>query len=143
MKKFFRKTVQEIIEQDKLSQVLVLVSFLLTFFVVRLITHLQKANIIPQQQGVFHLHHLVPGIFLILISGYIGVSYWSNETLRKITAVLFGIGAALTLDEFALWLFLKDVYWSKQGRDSVDAAVIVVVLLTFALLIREVKEKKK
>ncbi|HSX40156.1 MAG TPA: hypothetical protein VLF68_00945 [Candidatus Saccharimonadales bacterium] len=143
MKKFFRKTVQEIIEQDKLSQVLVLVSFLLTFFVVRLITHLQKANIIPQQQGVFHLHHLVPGIFLILISGYIGVSYLSNETLRKITAVLFGIGAALTLDEFALWLFLKDVYWSKQGRDSVDAAVIVVVLLTFALLIREVKEKKK
>ena len=50
----------------------------------------------------------------------------STRTVRgaRSIAVLFGIGTGLTLDEFALWLNLKDVYWEKQGRASIDAVVI-------------------
>ena len=54
------------------------------------------------------------GIILVLISGYIGIAFWPVHRLRALMAVLFGIGAALTIDEFALWLYLKDVYWEKQ-----------------------------
>lgn len=52
-------------------------------------------------------------------------------------AVLFGIGAALTIDEFALWLYLKDVYWTKQGRDSIDAIVFVLLIFGIVFLISE------
>jgi len=83
---------------------------------------------------------MVPGIILLLISGYIGISFWSHNRLRLLVAVLFGIGAALTLDEFALWLFLKDVYWAKQGRDSVDAVIIGILLLTLSFLLSEVHD---
>jgi hypothetical protein len=89
---------------------------------------------------------MVPGIILLLITGFIGISFWNNEKLRHINAVFFGIGAALTLDEFSLWLFLQNVYWAKQGRDSVDAVVIVIVLLMISLLITEIhifKSSKK
>ena len=81
---------------------------------------------------------MVPGIILLLISGYIGISFWSHNRLRLLMAILFGVGAALTLDEFALWLFLKDVYWAQQGRDSVDAIVIGILLLTLSFLLSEV-----
>ena len=49
-------------------------------------------------------------------------------------AVLFGAGAALTLDEFALWLHLEDVYWSREGRSSVDAVLIALVVGALLLL---------
>lgn len=54
--------------------------------------------------------------------------------------ILFGIGAALTIDEFALWLFLKDVYWEKQGRDSVDAVIIVTVILSLIYIVSAVHD---
>ena len=52
-------------------------------------------------------------------------------------AVLFGIGAALTIDEFALWLYLDDVYWEKEGRYSVDAIIIVALILTITFILGE------
>lgn len=57
-------------------------------------------------------------------------------------AVLFGIGAALTIDEFALWLYLRDVYWAKQGRDSVDAIIFALLIIGIILLISEVHDHK-
>ncbi|HYL08660.1 MAG TPA: hypothetical protein VEU76_08915, partial [Candidatus Udaeobacter sp.] len=53
-----------------------------------------------------------------------------SNLLASVTAVAFGVGAALTLDEFALWLNLKDVYWENAGRASVDAVVIFGALLS-------------
>jgi hypothetical protein len=44
-------------------------------------------------------------------------------------AILYGLGAALTLDEFALWLNLRDVYWAKEGRSSIDAVILFGSLL--------------
>lgn len=52
-------------------------------------------------------------------------------------AVLFGIGAALTIDEFALWLYLDDVYWEKEGRYSIDAIIISLIILTITFVLGE------
>jgi hypothetical protein len=130
-------------KENKLPQILVLLSFVITYAIVRTITHLQKAHLLPNQNGPLHIHHMVPGILLLLITGYVSISYWSNEKIRHICAIFFGIGAALTIDEFALWLFLQNVYWAKQGRDSVDAVIITIVLLTLAVIFGQVHTKDK
>lgn len=125
-------------DKNHTSQFLILISFLVTFIIARAVTYLQKLNIIPNQTALLHIHHLVPGIFLLLISGYIGLSFWIHGKVRHIAAVLFGIGAALTIDEFALWLYLKDVYWDDQGRISVDAVIITAIVLGLLLLIGDI-----
>jgi hypothetical protein len=113
-----------------------LVSFLITFTIVRVITHAIRADRGPFRNVSVkgkHLHHLVPGIILVLVSGYLSVALHLRLT-RTLDAIAFGIGAALTLDEFALWLNLKDVYWTKQGRDSIDIVVIAAVLASLVVL---------
>lgn len=112
--------------------------FLVTFGVVRGITHLIRAGIGPIQNvtsGTLHIHHLVWGILLLLAVGYvwllqIGVA---SSWMSSLTAIAFGAGAALTLDEFALWLNLSDVYWERQGRVSIDAVVIFGALLSIGV----------
>ena len=111
------------------------VAFLITFAIVRGITLMIRMQIGPihnMTAGGLHIHHLVWGILLLLVVGYIwllevGVgSGWIAST----TAIAFGVGAALTLDEFALWLNLSDVYWAGQGRESIDAVLIFGGLLS-------------
>lgn len=138
-----RSTYQEILRQNRLAQFVILISFFLTFVTVRIITYLQKAGLLPNQMGPLHIHHMVPGIILVLVTGYIGLSFWEDVRTRITTALLFGIGAALTIDEFALWLFLKDVYWEKEGRLSVDAAIITIAILLFLFLLNDVHRKRK
>ena len=114
-------------------------AFLLTFASVRAITHAIRAHVGPFHdvtRGTEHIHHLVWGILLLLLVGYLWLMqvgtgmrhtrFW----LSALTAVLFGVGAALTLDEFALWLLFQDVYWEPQGRDSVDAVIVFAALLS-------------
>jgi hypothetical protein len=127
---------QHIVHPGKEQAFWLLVGFLVTFAVVRIITHAIKNN-----KGPFgnmnvdgkHLHHLVPGIILVLISGYFAAALHLRLT-RTLDAIVFGIGAALTLDEFALWLNLKDEYWTKEGRSSVDAVIIAAVLALIVVL---------
>jgi hypothetical protein len=82
-----------------------------------------------------HIHHLVFGILLLLAVGYawlcdIGTGMDSTSLLAsRLTSILYGLAAALTLDEFALWLNLKDVYWSREGRSSIDAVILFGSLL--------------
>jgi len=116
-----------------------LIAFLVTFLITRLITHMIKAGRGPfgnLSVGGTHLHHLVPGIFLLLISGVLGIAMdiQAEGVAGLIIPTLFGIGAALTLDEFALWLTLKDVYWSHEGRRSIDAVIVLASLLTLLAL---------
>jgi hypothetical protein len=87
--------------------------------------------------GGIHLHHEVFGVMVMLISGAATFAISSVHPWRDILAVAFGIGAGLVLDEFALLLRLKDVYWTKEGRTSIDA-VIVAVLVIVMLLVRAV-----
>lgn len=112
--------------------------FLVTFGIVRGITHLIRAGLGPFQNvssGGLHIHHLVWGILILLAVGYL----WLIEAgvrsgwVANVTAIAFGVGAALTLDEFALWLNLQDVYWTGKGRESIDAVVIFLGLLSVGL----------
>jgi hypothetical protein len=114
------------------------VSFFLTFGGVRAVVFAVLHNIPPFhfiEHGGRHIHHLVFGILILLLVGYgwladVGTGEDdSSVLLSRLMAILYGVGAALTLDEFALWLNLKDVYWSPQGRTSIDAIVLFGALL--------------
>lgn len=111
------------------------IAFLVTFALVRALTLSIRMNIGPFHNvsaGGTHIHHLVWGILLLLVVGYVWlleVGVGSNW-IASVTAILFGVGAALTLDEFALWLNLKDVYWEQQGRVSIDVVLIFGGLLS-------------
>lgn len=112
-------------------------AFILTFLTTRLITKAIREGRGPFRNtsvGGIHVHHQVYGIFLLLIVGTLEFTYRPSAPELHILAVLFGVGAALTLDEFALWLRLEDVYWTKEGRSSVDAALIAVIVGLFLLL---------
>lgn len=109
------------------------VSFFLTFAGVRAVVYAVLHNIPPFhfiESGGRHIHHLVFGILILLLVGYgwlADIGTGENESsilLSRLMAILYGAGAALTLDEFALWLNLRDVYWSAQGRSSIDAIVL-------------------
>jgi hypothetical protein len=78
--------------------------------------------------GGLHLHHLVWGIVLLLLSGFLNFALGPSGVWLDVLAALFGIGAGLTLDEFALWVHLEDVYWAEQGRASLDAVVVAALL---------------
>src|SRR5262249_48907099 len=114
------------------------VGFVATFAIVRTITHLIRAGAGPFPNvtaGSLHIHHLVWGILLLIAVGYvwlleIGVG---SNWMASLTAIAFGVGSALTLDEFALWLNLQDVYWERQGRASIDAVVIFGGLLSVGI----------
>lgn len=127
-----------IVEPGKQPQFFLLDSFLLTFTSVRLITHAIKDDRFKRVlhnvkgPGGVHIHHMVPGIIMTLTFGYLGVSE-PEPKRRSLHALGFGAGAALTLDEFALWLNLQDVYWEKQGRRSIDAVVVAGTVMTIGL----------
>ncbi|HLL86078.1 MAG TPA: hypothetical protein VK387_02065 [Thermoleophilaceae bacterium] len=112
---------------------LVLLAFLVSFVLVRTNTRIIRSQRISwwpgniETEGGLHIHHLVWGISLLLLCGFLAFATDLHPPWWQITAVGFGIGAGLTLDEFALWLHLQDVYWSDQGRSSVDAVVIAAL----------------
>jgi hypothetical protein len=115
------------------------VSFFLTFGGVRAVVYGVTHQIPPfrfVQVGGRHIHHLVFGIIILLLVGYGWLCEIGNGSNRssifvgRLMSILYGVGAALTLDEFALWLNLKDVYWSPQGRSSIDAVILFGALLS-------------
>jgi hypothetical protein len=75
-----------------------------------------------------HLHHLVWGIVLLLLSGFLNFALTPDSPWAEILAAAFGVGAGLTLDEFALWVHLEDVYWAEEGRASLDAVLVAALL---------------
>lgn len=75
-----------------------------------------------------HIHHLVWGIVTIMATGFAMFSFQPDSPWVEVLAVLFGIGCGLTLDEFALWLHLEDVYWTAEGRSSVDAVIVATIV---------------
>lgn len=99
----------------------------------RIITHAIRGGIggfFNIEAGGTHVHHVVPGLVLVLLSGLLDLA----DRYRETRAVLFGIGAALVLDEFALVLNLADVYWAPQGRESIDAVIVMAAALATVVL---------
>ena len=120
------------------------VSFFTTFAATRAITHAIRDGVGPFHNlsvGGRHFHHLVLGIAGLLGTGYLwvvqintsGKTEGTDDALCKFTSILYGGSSALTLDEFALWLDLEDVYWAKQGRESVDVVMLFGGLLSIGL----------
>ena len=127
-----------IVDTGREPHFLFFVSFLVTFGFIRTSAHMIRAQVKwwpgNVQVGGTHVHHLVWGILLLLICGYVAIALAPGSPWREIIAVLFGLGTGLTLDEFALWLNLKDVYWEKQGRASIDAVVIAAAVSGLLLI---------
>ncbi|MCQ8774713.1 hypothetical protein [Streptomyces telluris] len=127
---------RNIVEPGKLPLLLALAAFVLTFLVTRVITRLIRAgkgpfrNISP---GGMHVHHVVPGVVLTVIGGFGAVASGRHGFGAMTAAVLFGTGAGLVLDEFALVLHLDDVYWTEQGRKSVELVVLTAALVGLVL----------
>jgi hypothetical protein len=122
-------------------QFLAAVSFYLSFAIVRHITyaiHSGSSSFHNIEMGGRHIHHLVFGILILLAVGYgwlAGLGAGSGSRLSsRLMAIFYGIGAALTLDEFALWLNLQDVYWTREGRASVDAVFLFAAFMLCGLL---------
>jgi hypothetical protein len=118
---------------------LILLAFLISFGFIRGSAHMIRAQVSwwpgnVQTKGGTHVHHMVWGILLMMVCGYIGLAVAPGSPWRELTGIAFGIGMGLTLDEFALWLNLEDVYWSEKGRESIDAVIVTGTLLTVALL---------
>ena len=127
-----------IVDTGRQTQFLFFVSFLVSFGFIRTSAHMIKAQVSwwpgNVEVGGTHVHHLVWGIILLLLCGYVGVAIHPGDPWRDFVAVGFGIGTGLTLDEFALWLNLKDVYWTEEGRRSIDAVVIAAALSGIVLV---------
>ncbi|KWX69123.1 hypothetical protein [Mycobacterium sp. NAZ190054] len=127
---------------SRLPLVCCLVAFILTFFITRTIVRYIRSHAdsdAPRKWwqprnisagGGLHIHHVVFGVILVMVSGIAMVTLAVNGGVPEFTAasILFGIGAALVLDEFALILHLSDVYWAEDGRTSVDAVFVAVAV---------------
>lgn len=127
-----------IVDTGRQPEFLFFVAFLITFGFIRTSAHMIRAQVKwwpgNVEVGGTHIHHLVWGIVTIMITGYVGVTIAPPSPWHEIIAVFFGIGMGLALDEFALWLDLKDVYWSEQGRKSIDAVIIAATITGLILV---------
>ena len=105
------------------------IGLLITFLAVRINTRLIRAKVswwfhdIESDDGL-HVHHMVIGVVLMVAAGVIDMATLPTGLWQQLVSFVFGAGVALTLDEFALILRLQDVYWTKEGRLSVDAVIV-------------------
>jgi heme/copper-type cytochrome/quinol oxidase subunit 4 len=137
----------DFLTRDRLPLLCCLVAFILTFFVTRIVVRYIRRNAGSERpprwwqprnmgHGSVHIHHMVIGVVLVMVSGVTMVTLAVNGGVPEFTAaaVFFGIGAALVLDEFALILHLSDVYWAEDGRTSVDAVFAAVAVAGLLIL---------
>jgi lysyl-tRNA synthetase class 2 len=117
---------------DQRAGLILLGSMLLSFGFIRFSTRMIRAevswwpgNVTP---GGLHIHHLVFGIVFMMLAGFAAFAIQPDSPWFEVAAGVFGVGLGLTLDEFALWLHLEDVYWSDEGRSSVDAVIFAAII---------------
>jgi hypothetical protein len=129
---------QHIADRPRRRLFLASISFFLTFVIVRGMVFCITHHIPPFHYILMdgrHIHHLVIGILILLAVGYGWLCEFGNGSdsssifASRLMSLLYGVGAALTLDEFALWLNLKDVYFVREGRSSIDAVFLFGSLL--------------
>src|SRR3954470_1953710 len=129
---------RDVVEPGKLPLLLALLSFVVTFLVTRTITRLIRAGKGPFKNNVsasgIHIHHSVPGIVLLIVGALGAVAASSESPWRGVAAIGVGVGASLVLDEFAMILHLEDVYWTEEGRASVQAVALVSACLLLGLI---------
>ncbi len=130
----------QLVEHDRQWLFLVLAGLVVSFGFIRLSTRLMRSPRVPWwpgsvvSEGGLHVHHLVFGFVLMIAAGTISFAGFAVSPIYEICAFLFGVGVGLTIDEFALMLYLDDVYWAEEGRRSIDATVIAVAAMGMILL---------
>ncbi|KWX21098.1 hypothetical protein H7J87_01705 [Mycolicibacterium wolinskyi] len=137
----------DFITRDRLPLMCCLLAFILTFFVTRTVVRYIRRHADSDRppkwwqprnlgHGSLHIHHVVIGVVLVMVSGVTMVTLAVNGGVAEFTvaATFFGVGAALVLDEFALILHLSDVYWAEDGRTSVDAVFAAVAVAGLLIL---------
>jgi hypothetical protein len=119
-------------QADQRAGLILLGSMLLSFGFIRFSTRMIRAevswwpgNVTP---GGLHIHHLVFGVVFMMVAGFTAFAIQPDSPWFEVAAGVFGVGLGLTLDEFALWLHLEDVYWSEEGRSSVDAVIFAAII---------------
>lgn len=128
-----------LVAHDRQGVFLVLVGFVGSFAFIRMSTRMIRAEVswwpgnIESESGL-HVHHLVFGIVTMMVAGTFGFAAFGHSPVTEICAFFFGVGAGLTIDEFALWVYLEDVYWAEEGRSSIDATVIAASLIGLIVL---------
>ncbi|MCD6727372.1 MAG: hypothetical protein LT070_09055 [Solirubrobacteraceae bacterium] len=127
------------LEPGRDAAFLVLLAFLVSFAFIRTSARLMRMQVswwpgsVKTSSGV-HLHHLVWGIALMTLCGFLAFAVPSQAPWVQLLAIGFGVGAGLTFDEFALWVHLDDVYWAQEGRVSLDAVVLVTVFMALVVV---------
>jgi hypothetical protein len=130
----------QLVEHGRQYHFLVVVGFLGGFGFIRLSTRLMRSPKVPWwpgsvvSEGGVHVHHHVFGIVTMMVAGVVSFALIDTGIWYELCALAFGIGMGLTIDEFALWLHLDDVYWSKEGRSSIDATLIAAAAMGLILL---------
>lgn len=120
-------------DEGERAGLIMLAALLVSFLLIRASTRLMRSPKVPwwpgsiQTEGGLHVHHLVFGIVLMLLCGFL-LALQLGGPWTELAAAGFGIGAGLTLDEYALWLHLDDVYWAEEGRQSVDAVIVAAMV---------------
>ena len=129
----------QILHTGRLPLFFFFVAFLVSFIFIRISVRLIRAQVRwwpgNVTSGDTHVHHMVFGVVFMVVGGVGGFAVPAHSTpWRAAAAALFGVGTALVLDEFALILHLRDVYWTSAGRVSIDA-VFVAAAVTALLLV--------
>jgi hypothetical protein len=128
---------RNISEPGKVPLLACLAAFVLTFLATRTVTRMIRAGRGPFRNvsgGGVHIHHVVPGILLAAVGGFAAVAVPGQGAGKTAAALVFGVGTGLVMDEFALVLHLQDVYWSQEGRRSVEMVVLTAALVGVVLL---------
>jgi hypothetical protein len=133
-----------VVDAGRSAGLFLIVGFVVTYAATRWVTHRIRARresggggggaVKDIYIGGVHIHHQVWGILLVLVAGLLEFRFHPSSPWLELLALVFGVGAALALDEFALWLYVKDVYWTEEGKRSIDAVMVAgVVGLVFLM----------
>lgn len=129
---------EHVIDTGRLPLFLCLLAFVATFVVTRLITRSIRAGRGPFADNVsdsgLHIHHAVPGVIILICGAFLAVGAHGQAGWAELAGVLVGVGTSLVLDEFALILRLDDVYWSEEGRVSVEMVALAAACLGLVVI---------
>ncbi len=124
---------QVIVQHHRAKSFIILVSFLITFVISRIVVWLIDAGKFPDLYvyiGETHIHHLNLGIFLLSITGYLSLVL-PEFKYRNALAIFFGIGLGLTFDEFALWLFLENDYYARISYEAIITISLILLNIVY------------
>jgi lysyl-tRNA synthetase, class II len=129
----------DVVEHERQYLLMVFVGFILSFGFIRLSTRLIRSQRFAWwpgniERGGVHVHHMVFGIATMIVAGVLSFSLSNTGLAYVLSALFFGVGVGLTLDEFALFFYVRDVYWEQEGRLSVDLVMLAAAVMGIALV---------